>query len=62
MLLNHYLPQMSTIIVAMLLVFPFVSEGQLGDGFVITQSAASPFDYAARVETIQTIDNTLNGI
>ncbi len=62
LLLNHYLPQMSTIIVAMLLVFPFVSEGQLGDGFVITQSAASPFDYAARVETIQTIDNTLNGI
>ena len=55
-LLNHYIPQMSTIIVAMLLVLPLVSYGQLGDGLVVTQSAASPFDHNARVETIQTID------
>ena len=61
-LLNHYIPQMSTIIVAMLMMFPLLSYGQLGDGLVITQSAATPFDHTSRAETIQSIDNILNTI
>lgn len=62
MILNNYIPQMATIVVAMLLLFPFVTHGQMGDGLVITQSGFSPFNHAARVGTIQTIDNILNEI
>ena len=61
-LFNHYILQMSTIILAMLMMFPLLSYGQLGDGLVVTQSAASPFDYTSRAETIQSIDNILNTI
>ncbi len=61
-LFNHYILQMSTIILAMLMMFPLLSYGQLGDGLVITQSAASPFDHTSRAETIQSIDNILNTI
>lgn len=61
-LLDRYIPQMTLIVIAMMLVIPFATFGQLGDGLVITQAGTSSLNHAARVETIQTIDNTLNGL
>lgn len=61
-LLKRYIPQITTTVIAILLVLPFVTNGQMGDGLVITQSGISPFNHVARVETIQTIDNILNEI
>ena len=61
-LLNNYIPQMLTIAIAMLLVFPTVSFGQLGDGLVISQYGRSALNHTARLDAIHTVNNVLNEI
>ena len=59
-LLKRYIPQITTTVIAILLVLPFVTNGQTGDGLVMSQCNTSALNHSARMETIQTINKTLN--
>ncbi len=54
---RHHLLRTATATLTLLLVFPCVSHGTLGDDLVISQSFASPLDHTLRAESIQTVNN-----
>lgn len=57
----RYLVQITMVVAVTVLLFPFLSHGQLGDGLVMTQCYASALDHMSRVETIQVINNIMCG-
>lgn len=57
--LSHTL-RTATITIALLLLVPYTSYGQLGDGLVITQSDTHPLNHSARSQSIQTVTDILS--
>ena len=53
--------QLAFITMPVMLMLPFMSHGQTGDGLTVRQNHASVLNYTQRVAAIQTIDKTLKG-